>query len=105
MVPLLDAMLSETTLIAVLKIRIKAARERAGLTQQQLADSLGWTVVHLQRFEGLHHARKINPTISTLVQLCSALDINLDELFRAPSEAELSALDTQIENRHARATQ
>jgi transcriptional regulator with XRE-family HTH domain len=92
-------MFSETNLIAILKIRIKAARERAGLTQQQVADTLGWTVVHFQRFEGLNHARKINPTISTLFQLCTVLDIDLDELFRTPTDAEVTLLQAQEEKR------
>ena len=88
-------MLDATVLIAILKTRIKAARLRAGLTQENMADALGHSVVYYQRFEGLNHRRTFNPTILTLFRLCDVLQIELDELVHPPTEDEINNLNAQ----------
>jgi len=56
--------------------RLRDARARAGLTQEQLADQAGVTTEHLQRIE-----RGVgNPTLATVYALADALAINVTDL-------------------------
>jgi len=56
--------------------RLRSARGRAGLTQEQLADRAGVTTEHLQRLE-----RGVgNPTLATVYALADILGINVTEL-------------------------
>lgn len=57
---------------------IRAARERADVTQEDLADRSRIDVKRLQRIE----AGTVNVTIKTLVRIASALDLTLWQLLR-----------------------
>ena len=60
--------------------RIKQARERRGLTQQQLADSAGLSRGYLARLEIGRH----DPSVSTVISLAKALKVPVASLFRSP---------------------
>ena len=60
----------------VARTRIREARKRAGLTQEQLAAKAGITQSHLSRLE----LGKYVPTLATLERLARALRIPLSEL-------------------------
>ena len=56
--------------------RIKAAREKAGLMQHQLADKIGLTPQHISALEcGIN-----KPSYITLIRLCQALHVTSDYL-------------------------
>ena len=55
-------------------------RAKAGLTQEQQAERLGFTLKYLQRIEGGGE----NLTVKSLVKIASALGVSVTELFRNP---------------------
>jgi transcriptional regulator with XRE-family HTH domain len=57
--------------------RLRAARMKAGLTQQQLAQAAGLSLGHVASWEA---GRTRNPTLAALVALGSALGCSLDQL-------------------------
>jgi transcriptional regulator with XRE-family HTH domain len=57
--------------------RLRAVRERKGLTQEQAAEQIGIHPKHLGRVEG----GTGNPTISTLIALALAYGVRLPALF------------------------
>jgi len=59
--------------------RIRAERERVGLTQMELADRLGWT---RQRVWRLEHGDPPDPRESTVAHVADALGVPVDALVR-----------------------
>lgn len=57
---------------------LKKARERRGLSQEDLADKTGLALSQIARIE----TGKINTTVSTLNTLLGALDAEANELFQ-----------------------
>lgn len=55
---------------------IRIERVRKKLSQDKLAEKAGISTKYLNSIEN----EKVNPSIIVVVQLCSALDINLDKL-------------------------
>jgi len=51
---------------------IKKMREEAGLTQEQLAETVGITQAHIAKIEN----ERVNPTLSTINKIMSVLDSN-----------------------------
>jgi transcriptional regulator with XRE-family HTH domain len=62
--------------------RLRELREKAGLTQQQLADATGLTKDGIARLE--RGAR--SPVWETVVSLCKALDTTCDAFLQEPVE-------------------
>lgn len=58
--------------------RIKDIRNKKGITQEQLSESVGINPKYLSSIE----RGKENPTLNILLQLAQSLDVNLDEIFR-----------------------
>jgi transcriptional regulator with XRE-family HTH domain len=56
---------------------IRAARERAGFTQSQLAKRVGLAPNHVLRLES---GQKINPRFETVARIAAELGLSLDEL-------------------------
>ena len=56
--------------------RIKAARKKAGLTQQQLADKLGVSFANISQYEN----DKRNPKFETLLKIASAIGVSVNSL-------------------------
>ncbi len=59
-----------------LGIAIRAARERAGLTQEQVAEKLE---LHAMTYGGIERGRLL-PSVSTLTRICVLLKIDPDTL-------------------------
>jgi transcriptional regulator with XRE-family HTH domain len=57
--------------------RIVFLRKRAGLSQRELAYACGWDKSNLRKLE----KGRTNPTIKTLVKVCSVLKVNFKDLF------------------------
>ena len=62
--------------IARLARRVSVARQRAGLTQAELAEATGVTDETISRIE----RGRYEPAVSTLFRLAEALDVSLDTL-------------------------
>jgi transcriptional regulator with XRE-family HTH domain len=62
--------------IARLARRVSVARQRAGLTQAELAEATGVTDETISRIE----RGRYEPAVSTLFRLAEALDVSLDYL-------------------------
>lgn len=60
-----------------LSVRLKEAREAAGLTQLELATASGVAVATVSQLE---QGRMANPRLDTLRALAKALGVTLDEL-------------------------
>lgn len=70
--------------LATLTRRIRALRERKGLTQEDFASRCGISV----SFASLLERGERSPSYETLVEVAQALEVSLSELFRdAPIEA------------------
>ena len=65
-------------LLAKLAQRIRSARERQGLTQEQFASRCGISV----SFASLLERGERSPSYQTLVQVAEALEMSVSELFR-----------------------
>ncbi len=64
--------------------RLRDARERRFLTQQQLADKAGTSKANISRLEGGDQS----PRMSTIVRLAEALGIDPEELVEWGAERE-----------------
>ena len=73
---------------AVIAGNVRAARARLRLTQQELADELGWSRPALGSLE--NGTRRI--TVADAASLCRALGIDLAELLRGAPTDLLDAL-------------
>lgn len=60
---------------------LRNKREKAGLTQQQVADKLGVTKVAVHQWE----SGKRNMYAQTLIDYCKILGVTLDEIFEGVS--------------------
>lgn len=56
--------------------KIKTARQRAGLTQQELAEKIGLSQKHISRWE----LEKFNPKINNLKKIADALQCDITDL-------------------------
>jgi transcriptional regulator with XRE-family HTH domain len=63
---------------------VKALREAAGLTQQQLATKAGLSMSGLGTIE---QGKKPDPRLSTVVALANALGVTVDELIACGAKA------------------
>ena len=61
-------------------LRLREQRERLGLTLRRLGELSGVHFVAVARLE----AGKLDPRLSTLLKLCKALGITLNELVKQP---------------------
>lgn len=68
--------------------RLRAWRERAGLTQQQLADLLGTGPSFLSRLERDIHS----PTVEMLCRIAAALDVDARDLLVCPPDPAVEAV-------------
>lgn len=60
-----------------MKNKVKLARAKAGLTQQQLADQVGIT----RQTVSLIEKGNYNPSLKLCLQICYAVNSKLDEIF------------------------
>jgi transcriptional regulator with XRE-family HTH domain len=69
--------MSDSKIQVKVGIQIQKIRELKGLSQQDLAAKCNFEKSNMSRLE----AGKVNPTLSTLEKVASALEINIIELF------------------------
>lgn len=69
--------MSDSKIQVKVGIQIQKLRELKGLSQQDLAAKCNFEKSNMSRLE----AGKVNPTLSTLEKVASALEINIIELF------------------------
>jgi transcriptional regulator with XRE-family HTH domain len=62
-------------------LRLREHRERLGLTLRRLGEISGVHYVAVARLE----AGRLDPRLSTLLKLCNALGITLNEVFKQPT--------------------
>jgi transcriptional regulator with XRE-family HTH domain len=60
--------------------RVAELRAKGGLTQEQQAEQLGFTLKYLQRIEGGGE----NLTVRSLVKIADVFGVSVTELFRRP---------------------
>ena len=73
----LKSSMSDSKIQVKVGIQIQKIRELKGLSQQDLAAKCNFEKSNMSRLE----AGKVNPTLSTLEKVASALEINIIELF------------------------
>lgn len=83
--------MQQVGLDALVAGNVRAQRAKRRLTQQELADDMGWSRVSVLSLE--NEMRKV--TLSDVVDLCRALDIPLVELVRGADPDVLEALGIQ----------
>lgn len=66
--------------ITCLMLRLREHRERLGLTVRRLGEISGVHYVAVVRLEG----GQLDPRLSTLLKLCKALGVTLDDLVKQP---------------------
>lgn len=71
---------------------IKDARERAGLTQQELADKVGVKRSSLSSWE----IDRTKPDLDTFIKLCHVLHIRSDDLLGLAFEEEIANLKQPV---------
>lgn len=83
----------------VLGARVREKREEQGISQEQLSELSGLSTVYISLIE---NARK-KPSLSSLLKVCNALNVTMDELLvgnQTPSEkdyqSDISLLLMQI---------
>ena len=64
----------------MLMLRLREHRERLGLTVRRLGEISGVHYVAVVRLEG----GQLDPRLSTLLKLCTALGVTLNELVKQP---------------------
>ena len=68
----------------IIRYNIKKQRENAGLTQQQLSDKVGITMIYLAKIESKKLQRGLSIVI--LGRIADALNIDIRELFNPIDE-------------------
>jgi len=68
--------------------KIKAARERAGLTQQQAGEAIGAKSTAAKvRWYQIEAGTQGNPSLETIEAVCRVLGVGVDEILAADSPA------------------
>lgn len=78
--------------VAGVGAQLRTRRAAAGLSLRQFAKMLGVSASFISQIEN----GKSQPSVATLYQMCSALDITVDELFSAASTAPAPARDAAV---------
>ena len=76
--------------ISIINKRIKEARKRKPLTQQELADAIGVNRLAVHEWEKKEN-NKI-PSVQNLVAICNTLDCSMDYLLGAIDTSEIEAI-------------
>lgn len=61
----------------IVQIDYKAFRKKFGLTQNEIANRLGWSVRQWQKLE---YGTTPDPRLSTIVHICRTLEVSADDL-------------------------
>ncbi len=88
-------MVTEATLASIGE-RLRSARDRAGLTLEQLADATGLSKAHLSRLESSDR----QPSIAALLDVSAALGVSVNVLLGENRDGAPLAISTGRESRH-----
>lgn len=72
---------------AIVGQNVSALRERAGLTQQQLADACEIARPRVAEIE----SGRFNPTVDTIQAIADALGVAVERLFKKPAKGRLAS--------------
>lgn len=70
---------SKESLSTIIRVNVKKYRINRGITQQELADLCNLTHGYIRDLESLKVYK--TPTVETIAKLCTALDIDIRQLF------------------------
>lgn len=73
--------------------RIKKARRDQGMTQEMLSELINVTPTHISRIEN----GSSSPSLQTLVDICNALDITIDDLMQDSLPSVQKRLSGQLD--------
>lgn len=76
-------------LVPVMKWRLRRARLKLHLRQEDVANSAGLSLRRYQTFEG--ESGRFNPTVETLLRICEAVKLPPHRLFAPAREEEALA--------------
>jgi transcriptional regulator with XRE-family HTH domain len=71
-------MMEKDNILIELGARIKELRASKNLTQETVADKCDWDFTTVSRIEN----GKTNITMESIIKLCNAMDVTLEELFK-----------------------
>lgn len=91
--------MAEDPYLAVLRLRVRQAREARGLRQEDVAEVAGLPLRVYQRMEG---AGAYNPTVLTLRSVAHGLGLTMPDLTGEPTSDEFEATVTLIPRRPGR---
>lgn len=94
----------EDLFLQVLRMRIRQARKRLNLTQDDMAERTHMNLRHYQRFEAFKTQENFNPNLQQLRQVALALQVPLGTLFEETTPDEIQELKAHLESRKSRAT-
>lgn len=75
-----------------LGLRLRAARQRCGLTQEQVAERVGVHVTHIAKIEGGERT----PSLDALVRIAQALEVGVAEITAAIDEPPQPGLEPAL---------
>jgi transcriptional regulator with XRE-family HTH domain len=75
--------------LRVVRLRIRKARLKKRLSQEETAELLGLPLRTYQILE-MEHAKRTNPSLETIMRISGQLEIPVGRLLAAPSPKELT---------------
>jgi transcriptional regulator with XRE-family HTH domain len=82
---------SDDLYFAVIRLRIREARKKVGLTQEEVADKVGMDLRHYQRYEGRVKSSS-EMSLSTLRKISRVLRVGIHLLVHEPNTDEIKQL-------------
>ena len=80
--------------LRVIRLRVRKARLKQGLSQEEAATNATLSLRIYQRFEAQRVAQAFNPTFDGLRRVARTVGIPLGELVAEPTAAEIKELET-----------
>ena len=81
--------MSDSDFLRTFRLRVRLARMRLNLSQEEAAERVGMPLVTYQVLEAQRSTRT-NPSLLTILALSENLEINVADLLSPPTTAELS---------------
>lgn len=77
---------------AYLGYKLKSAREKLGLTQEQLADRINVSPSTI----GMYEQGRRSPDYQTLIRLCNQLKLSFNDIFGLYIENDIASVDIDV---------
>jgi transcriptional regulator with XRE-family HTH domain len=75
--------------VAVIRMRVRNAREALSLHQEDVAELCGMSERSYRRFEAFAAKTRLNPTLLSLYRISQALGVTVSELTKEPTKEEI----------------